>query len=84
MHILDCCQGYLSQSAGFQQIYQNIDEYQVFNVKMQDYSLDYTSQDYYYLGSEYECFAEIMARYVQGDISDEGLQRYCKEVIESI
>ena len=84
MHILDCCQGYLSQSAGFQQIYQNIDEYQVFDVKMQDYSLDYTSQDFYYLGSEYECFAEIMARYVQGDISDEGLQGYCKEVIEGI
>ena len=84
MHVLDCCQGYLSQSAGFQQIYQNIDEYQVFNVKMQDYSLDYTSQDYYYLGSEYECFAEIMARYVQGDISDEGLQGYCKGVVEGI
>ena len=84
MHVLDCCQGYLSQSAGFQQIYQNIDEYQVFDVKMQDYSLDYTSQDYYYLGSEYECFAEIMARYVQGDISDEGLQRYCKAVIKGI
>lgn len=49
-----------------------------------DYSLDYTSQDYYYLGSEYECFAEIMARYVQGDISDEGLQEFCKEMIEGI
>lgn len=84
MHVFDCSQGYLSQSSGFQQIYQNIDEYQVFDVKMQDYSLDYTSQDFYYLGSEYECFAEIMARYVQGDISDEGLQEFCKEMIEGI
>lgn len=82
MHVLDCCQGYVSQSAGFRQIYQNIDEYQVFDVKMQDYSLEYESQDFYYIGSEYECFAEIMSRYIEGSVSDKGLQRYCKEVIE--
>lgn len=84
MHVFDCSQGYVSQSAGFQQIYQNIDKYHVFDVSRQDYSLDYTSQDFYYLGSEYECFAEIMSRYIEGSITDEGLQRYCKEVIEGI
>lgn len=84
MHIFDCSQGYVSQAAGFQQIYQNIDEYHVFDVSRQDYSLDYTSQDFYYLGSEYECFAEIMSRYIKGSITAEGLQRYCKEVIEGI
>lgn len=50
----------------------------------QDYSLDYTSQDFYYLGSEYECFAEILSRYIEDSITAEGLQGYCKEVIEGI
>ena len=84
MHVFDCCQGYVSQSAGFQQIYQNIDDYHVFDVSRQDYSLDYTSQDFYYIGSEYECFAEILSRYIEGSITDEGLQGYCKGVIKGI
>ncbi|MDE7477678.1 MAG: hypothetical protein K2M91_06980 [Lachnospiraceae bacterium] len=81
MHVYDCSQGYESQSDAFQRIYKNIDSYHVFNVSMQDYSHNYTSQDFYYLGSDYESYAEIMARYVTGDISDERLQSYCQEVL---
>lgn len=84
MHVFDCSMGYVSQSDEFRQIFKNIDEYHVFDVNREDYSLEYTSQDFYYLGSAYECFAEIMARYVTGSISDERLQEYCKGVLESI
>ena len=52
---------------------------------MQDYSLDYTSQDYYYLGSEYGsvlqrlwldmCRVIFLTRLTEG---------YCKAVIKGI